>query len=121
MIPTIDVTAPPVFCFGCGREITYLFCVRCALARLNDADLVALARDIRRMSRSPILKTSAGIDCVICVQPIPAGTMAAKLAKKACAHVECVRGLRERLDGLLPGREPPLAGELPFDGAICVE
>jgi hypothetical protein len=120
MIPAINVTAPPAFCAGCGREIAHLFCVSRALARLTDADVVVLARDIRRMAEGPTIEIRARIDCVLCSKAIPAGSTARLLAKHGCAHLECVSGMRARLDELLPRQEVAPASELPF-GDSCLE
>jgi hypothetical protein len=122
MTPSIEITAPPVVCTHCGREITYLFCVQCSvqctLARLSDADIVALSRSIQRMSKSPIFKTRARTDCLLCGKAIPAGSTARLLAKHSYAHPECVCRMRARLDELLPKQEVASAGELPFGDAF---
>jgi hypothetical protein len=111
----INMTAPPVVCAGCGREIASLFCVRCAQARLGDADILAMAKAIKDMSRkSPAFKTNGKSDCLLCGRSISAGTMVRRLAKHHCAHAECVSHMRARLDELVPQRKAAPASELPF-------
>jgi hypothetical protein len=115
MIPLLDITAaPPVVCAGCGREIRHLFCLPCALGRLDDAAILSHGKDIRSMSKKPIGKTYIRTDCVICGESIPAGAMASLLTRHVAAHVNCVRGLRERLEEITPKQEVAPAGELPF-------
>jgi hypothetical protein len=122
VIPTIDIATPPAVCAGCGRQLSYLFCVYCSLSRLRDADVLVLAEDIQRMSKSQLFKTCATTDCLLCSKAIPAGSTARLLTKHGCAHLECVSGMLDRLDELLPRQEVTLAAELPFgDSALEVE
>jgi hypothetical protein len=114
MIPLLNITAPTVVCARCGHEIRHLFCLRCALERLDDTAIVAHAKSIRSMSKKPIGKTRAPTDCAICGKPIPTGAMASLLTKQVAAHIDCMRGLRARLDELLPKQEAACAAELPF-------
>jgi hypothetical protein len=118
VIPTIDIAAPPVVCAHCGREIEirYLFCLPCALERLDDTAIVAHAKSIRSMSKKPIGRTCARTDCVICGKPVPAGAMASLLTRHVAAHIDCMRGLQARLDELLPQQEMAAAGGFLFDG-----
>jgi hypothetical protein len=88
------------------------------MTRLDDSDMVALARDIRRMSKSQVVKIHATTPCAICSKAIGAGTAAQMLAKQAYAHQDCIRSLREKVDALLPQQEVAQAGELPFNDAF---
>jgi hypothetical protein len=115
----LNITAAPApICAHCGREIKDLFCLPCALGRLDDTTILAHAKDIRLMSRKPIGKTCAPTDCAICGQPIPTGAMASLLAKHTAAHMDCMRELRARLDELLPQQEVVPTAELPFEDAF---
>jgi hypothetical protein len=118
MLSTIAFAAPPMICAHCGREITYLFCLSCAMAGLSDAATLAHAKSIRSMAKKPIGRTCARTDCPICGQSIPAGAMASLLTRQVAAHMDCVHGLRQRLEEIAPKREPAPAGELPFNDAF---
>jgi hypothetical protein len=113
-----DFSPPPLFCHRCGREIQFLCCLVCAMTRLEAADIVAIAKEIRALVKRPIGRVPAKTECVICGQSMPAGTAARRLAKHVWAHAACVRALRGRLDEAAPRCEPtPRAGELPFGEA----
>jgi hypothetical protein len=122
MTPVISFTTPLIFCRRCRRELRFLFCPHCALAGLDDAAILANARDIRLISKRPVAKVRAKSDCVLCAQAIPVGQAARLLTEAVVAHLECVRRLQERLAATAPQESQLAEGDLPFgDGAIEVD
>jgi hypothetical protein len=111
----------PALCPRCGRQIRHLFCTACAMAQLDDTAIVAHAREIRALSRRPVQKPRALTECLFCSETIAVGSNARLLASGAYAHLDCVRGLRARLNEIMPRQEPVVACELRFDGSISVE
>jgi hypothetical protein len=115
-----DFNPPPVFCPQCGHEVQHLFCLPCALSRLDSADLAANAREIRRLAKRPIGKLYAAADCAACSRPMATGERAHLLPRGVVVHVECVEQLIAQLDAAVPQREPTQPEDLPFEGEPLV-